>query len=71
MRDSSEDGVGMSSTQFARLRCLLAVMNLIPNEMQQRSLKRTDMLRHPANSSSELEGKNSSLCHFRDETLSL
>ena len=36
--DNVEDSVGIPPMRFARLSCLLAVMNLIPNEMQQRSL---------------------------------
>ena len=36
--DNVEHSVGIPPMRFARLSCLLAVMNLIPNEMQQRSL---------------------------------
>lgn len=38
VRHNAEDSVGIPPMRFARLSCLLAVMNLIPNEMQQRSL---------------------------------
>lgn len=55
-RDNVEDSVGISPIRFAWLSCFLDVMNLIPNEMQQCSLRRRDVLRHPANSSSELKG---------------
>ncbi len=38
VRDNAEDSVEIPPMRFARLSCLLAVMNLIPNEMQQRFL---------------------------------
>lgn len=38
VRHNAEVSVGIPPMRFARLSCLLAVMNLIPNEMQQRSL---------------------------------
>lgn len=56
-RHNVEDSVGIPPMWFARLSCLLTVMNLIPNEMQQRSLWGRDVLPHPANSSSELVGR--------------
>ncbi len=36
--DNAKDSVEIPPMRFARLSCLLAVMNLIPNEMQQRFL---------------------------------
>lgn len=62
-RGNAGDHVGSPPIQFAPLSCLLTVMNLIPNEIQQSFLRRRDVLRHPANSSSELEGANSSVPH--------
>lgn len=63
-RDSAEDCAGSPPIRFAPLSCLLTVMNLIPNEIKQSSLRRRDVLLHPSNSSSELEGANSSVPHI-------
>lgn len=59
-RDNVGDSVGIPSMRFARLSCLLAVMNLIPNEIQQRSLWRRDALPHPANSLLSLKEEGNS-----------
>lgn len=60
---AARDGVEVSPENFFFLflshgaLVLLAVMNLVPNERQQRSLWRRDVLPHPANSSCWLEGR--------------